>query len=342
MNEPFAVQVAATKAPGGIETAVLAYDAMFRAVGVETICLYRGPDAARLGGAGVALHDLPDLALSPLGRLPGLLGGVADRIRNAAGGRELFFIIHSDRALPALRRLFPQARFAAPCHSDKFKGKRQADIAVTLNARQQSLAETALSGSPCRPVQLGNPFTCRSRAIAGDGPTRLVFCARLTPVKDPLTLIRAHQALTDPPELLIIGDGPLMAEARQAAERSAGRIRFAGWQPDPWAGMTKGDILVTPSSWEGLPYLLLEALDHGVPVIASDIAGHRAALADGAYGDIFALGDDEALISALKRAIADPSALRAKAKAGQESLPGRFGPAAFWRNLQKALMEETV
>ena len=98
-----------------------------------------------------------------------------------------------------------------------------------------------------------------------------------------------------------------------------------------------GDVLVLPSHWEGLPYLLQEALHHGAPVIASDVAGNRAALADGAYGLLFRCGDVAALAKALEAALGDLDGLRAKAEMGRAPLAQRFGAQPFWRALSTAL-----
>ena len=59
----FAVQVAATKSFGGIETAVLAYGHMFDELGIPSVCLYRGPGTKMLSSAGLNVMPLPHLSL---------------------------------------------------------------------------------------------------------------------------------------------------------------------------------------------------------------------------------------------------------------------------------------
>jgi glycosyltransferase involved in cell wall biosynthesis len=59
-----------------------------------------------------------------------------------------------------------------------------------------------------------------------------------------------------------------------------------------------------------MPNAVLEAMAHGIPVVASDVGGVRSLLGSGA-GIIVAPGDDQALADALRRLIDDPS-LRAE------------------------------
>ncbi|MEP3231931.1 MAG: glycosyltransferase [Hyphomicrobiales bacterium] len=333
----FAVQVVATKSFGGIETAALAYAHMFDELGIPSVCLYRGPGTEMLSSAGVTVMPLPDTLTGPLKYIPFVAMPIISKLKTLAGKRTLLFVVHSDLALQALRRHFPQAKFVAPCHSDKATRKKDADLAITLNKKQQAHVETILEGHRAKAVELGNPFiTSRKKAPASD-KMRIVFCARFTPVKNPLAVIKAHACLNNPPPLLMIGDGDLMGEAREAAGDD---VEFLGWRGDPWQHISRDDILISPSSWEGLPYMILEALDRGVPVIASDIAGHCAALNDGDYGTLTPLGDHAALVATVQEAIANPNVLRDKAEKGIHSISTRFGPKYFWQRLSSALSEK--
>jgi len=332
----YAIQVAATKAPGGIETAMREYAQMFRAVGVASLILYRGPAKPFLAKSGMEVFNLPSALVRPVGRLPFVGMRLQREIRQRIGDRVPLIIVHSDRALPVLRKMFPGAVVAAPCHSDKTKGKLLADLIITLNDAQHALAVDALAGSRARAVKLGNPFSCSANRARTGERSRVVFCARFTETKDPLSVIRATSLMAGKPELLMIGDGRLMDLARAEAGPN---VRFAGWLTDPWMEIRCTDVLVLPSSWEGLPYLLLEALDRAVPVIASDIPGNRAALGDGEFGELVPLGNTAALARALDVALDQPQKLRDKAEAGRQSLAARFGPVAFWEKLSKAAAE---
>ena len=79
---------------------------------------------------------------------------------------------------------------------------------------------------------------------------------------------------------LMIGGGSTFAEARKFATTSgiADLVEFAGEIPNAGVYMMCGRNLVAPSRWEGMPYLLLEAVARGRRVIASDCPGNRDVL----------------------------------------------------------------
>jgi glycosyltransferase involved in cell wall biosynthesis len=339
----FALQVADTKAAGGIETAVEHYSAMFREVGVASACLYRGPAAERLRAAGVEVLSAPDRLMSPLAALVPASDARRATLSASGGVEPALVVVHSDRSLAGIRRLFPRAKTVAPCHSDKAKHKRVADLIVTLNAEQDALVRRIATGSRAKVAMLGNPYVPapRTKAPRRNGPPRVVFCARFTETKDPLTLVRATPLVrTRPaPEVVFIGGGPLEADLRAAAGALGPEapVAFPGWLSDPWPEIGPDDLLVLPSRWEGLPFLLQEALDRKVLVVAADNAGNRRALGDGAFGLLFPPGDEQALAACIDEALAAPDRLRAMAAAGRENLVRLYGARGFWSELSRAL-----
>ena len=80
--------------------------------------------------------------------------------------------------------------------------------------------------------------------------------------------------------VLMIGGGSTFAKAKAFVSTSgiADLVEFAGEIPNAGVYMTCGKNLVAPSRWEGMPYLLLEAVARGRSVIASDCPGNRDVL----------------------------------------------------------------
>jgi glycosyltransferase involved in cell wall biosynthesis len=336
----FVLQTALLKERGGVDTALMHYARMFDAVGVAHGALYRGAALADFRAAGIDAAEAPADLTAPLFFCTAAFRRLRAWIAERARGGPVLAIVHSDMAAPILRRLAPGARMVAPCHSDKAKRKRGVDVVVTLNPAQHELVRAILRGSRARAFLLGNPYVDQERAPpSAEGPLRLNFCARFIPAKDPMTLMRAARLAKADAPCRFIGAGPLEETLRAAAAGAPFEISFPGWRPDPFVDFTRGDVLVLPSAWEGLPYLLQEALARGVPVIASDIAGNRQALGDGAYGALFPFGDAAALASAIDAGRADLDALGAKAQNGRAQLPARYGAAPFWAALQAALNE---
>lgn len=111
----------------------------------------------------------------------------------------------------------------------------------------------------------------------------------------------------DKVRLCLFGRGPLQSglERRVRALGCARQIRFMGWVPSQriWPRL---DLLLMPSLHEGMPEAVLEAVANGVPVLASDIPGHRAILP---AGHLLPLGRKDPWRSELSRLLADPGPL---------------------------------
>jgi glycosyltransferase involved in cell wall biosynthesis len=111
-------------------------------------------------------------------------------------------------------------------------------------------------------------------------------------------------------QLVLVGTGP-----EEAALRSrAGTARLVGARDDVSSWLAAADVVVVPSRWEGLAYVVLEALASGRTVVASDVAGMREALGD--TGTVVPPEDPAALAEALARALArtDGSGTRERAE----------------------------
>lgn len=117
----------------------------------------------------------------------------------------------------------------------------------------------------------------------------VTFVGRLARQKDPVTFIRCAQLLERAlPQVtfLLIGDGPLRKECSSLVNRGSfhGKMRLLGWRRDYRDFLTLSDAVAIPSVYEGMPFLLLEAMALGKPVIATDVAGNQEVVADGENG----------------------------------------------------------
>lgn len=144
---------------------------------------------------------------------------------------------------------------------------------------------------------------------------RFLFMGRLQPYKGAHVLVQAFNHLHNPQNatLTIYGkqDGyPEYFDDLMAAIQTNERIRFAGSIPPSELGnaFANADYFVLPSTWhENSPLILLDALQSGTPVIASDIGGVRDAVQDGVNGFLFEMGNVAALQRVLQRVIDTPS-----------------------------------
>jgi glycosyltransferase involved in cell wall biosynthesis len=136
---------------------------------------------------------------------------------------------------------------------------------------------------------------------------------------------------------LIVGDGPQRAALEQQAAALGGGsgARFTGYVGrDELAGLYRDAAVAVLAArrGEGLPNVLLEAMAHGRPVIATPCAGTRDLLADGANGLLVPSGDAAALAAALGRLRDEPGLAERLAAAGRATAE-RFD----WRRVQPRL-----
>ncbi|MEY4070423.1 MAG: hypothetical protein RL721_1037 [Candidatus Eisenbacteria bacterium] len=164
-----------------------------------------------------------------------------------------------------------------------------------------------------------------------DGPVLSV--GRLIPDKGMDVVIEACAAAGRP--LVIAGSGPERAslEARAAALKAD--VRFTGFvDREALAGLYReaSAVVLAARRGEGLPNVLLEAMAHGRPVVATPCAGTRNLLADGANGLVVPAGDAVALAGALGRLAAEPATASRLAEAARATAE-RFE----WRRVQPRL-----
>ena len=83
-------------------------------------------------------------------------------------------------------------------------------------------------------------------------------------------------------------------------------------------------VVVVPSAYEGLPYVILEAMRFGAPVVATRVSGNPEAIEDGVTGFLVPPDDPEALAARCVQILRDPALARRLAAAARERLAQRF------------------
>lgn len=134
---------------------------------------------------------------------------------------------------------------------------------------------------------------------------QLVAAGRLVEQKGFDLAIEA-MALLDHPmaRLTILGDGPLKRSLEQLAKHLgvSDKIRFVGFQANPYAWFVRADAFLFSSRYEGFPNVVLEALACRKPVIATPAPGGTQEILQGIPGCF--LADEvssEALVSAIRQ-----------------------------------------
>jgi glycosyltransferase involved in cell wall biosynthesis len=111
-------------------------------------------------------------------------------------------------------------------------------------------------------------------------------------------------------------DGALDRLSRQVEDAGAGGAVFFAGEVDDVAGfLSAADVLVLPSRWESMPYVLLEAGAMGLPVVATPVGGVPELVEEGVTGALVPVDNAVALADAMVRLAADPSGRRAMGEA---------------------------
>jgi len=146
--------------------------------------------------------------------------------------------------------------------------------------------------------------------FAGVGRPRVLFVGRLAPQKGVRNLVAAAGLLEDPSaQVLLVGDGPERPALEREAERIGlgDRLHFLGFVAHDRlpAVLAHADLLVLPSLYEELGTVLLEAMQAGLPIVASKTGGIPDVIEDGVNGLLVPPGNPEALAHAIDRLLAD-------------------------------------
>ncbi|MDR7275607.1 glycosyltransferase family 4 protein [Catenuloplanes atrovinosus] len=245
-------------------------------------------------------------------------GGLAvlpEMVRYAARRRRVPYVVHvhlmvrpssaAGRVLLAPYQRHLYARFL-----------RAADAVICLSgAMRDELADTF--GVDTTRITVVRNGVDRARfapvPFAARATRTLLFVGRLTAQKDPLAAVEAMRGLPPDVTLRIAGDGELRdAIARRAAELGLRTVTLLGrLDADALAEeYRRATAVLMPSTHEGLPLVLLEALSTGAPVVCTALpelveAGGDAVLAvrrDAFPGAVRALLDDPGRRAALSRA----------------------------------------
>ncbi len=126
--------------------------------------------------------------------------------------------------------------------------------------------------------------------------------------------------------LVILGEGPERQALAAAARRFevAEAVHLAGFVADPLPVMARFDVLAVPSSTEGCPRSVLEAMFLGCPVAAFAVGGVPELVTHGHTGVLVHERDPRHLADALAMLLRDGARRRAMGKAARQHVAERF------------------
>jgi glycosyltransferase involved in cell wall biosynthesis len=277
------------------------------------------------------LHTHTALAANVLSRIGGRLGGAA-------------VVSHLH-----IENHFRPNRLARAVHTtlDNGTARLAARILAVSESTRRSLLAQGYPGARVEVVHNGIDVAAHSGGGSGlrqelgvpDDAPLVLEIGRLCAVKGQRELI---EALAQAPGVhaALAGDdleqGGAYRELLERVAREHGvaeRVHLLGYRGDADALIAQSDVLVLPSRIEGLPVVVLEAMAHAKPVIATPVGGTAEAVSDGETGLLVPPRDVGALAGAIRELTGDAERARRLGAAGRDRVEREFSETAMTRRV---------
>lgn len=140
--------------------------------------------------------------------------------------------------------------------------------------------------------------------------------------------------------LVVVGDGPEMQRltALCLEQQLSNIVRFVGFQEDASAYYSCADLFVLPSLSEGSPNVLLEALDAGVPVVATAVGGVPEVVENGVSAILVPARRSALLAAAVDRVLTDGTLRRQLVSEGRKVVL-KHTPDRYFRDISRLFQE---
>lgn len=265
--------------------------------------------------------------------------------------------------IPFIRERFPQVAIVVQQHAEehdeslyvRYVASRYGHLVDAYSATSEDL-KRRIAGHGVDPQRITVIYTgidAEGEWVPAERPARLagtalrvLFPGRLEDQKDPDLMVdvvaelrrRGTEVIVD-----VVGDGSLRAalEAKVAAAGLDGRIRFHGVRYDMADWYQRADAMLMTSRFEGIPYVIFEAMAMALPVVVPDVNAN-AELVDGEVGFLIAdRADVAAYADALDALAADDARCRALGAAARRRMRERF-PLTAMAAAHEALYERVL
>lgn len=269
-----------------------------------------------------------------LGRVASLSTGIGRRVHTPHTFAFLFSAMFSGHK----RRIFRGVETYLGRRTDRIVAVGESEAATirasgVVPAERVVVVPNGIDASPWR----GAPALDRAQLGVPDGVPLAAVVGLLNVAKGQDVLLRA-MALEPARRLhlLVVGHGEDEAALRALADELgiAARVHFLGWRADVPGILAAVDFVVLPSRWEGLPYIVLEAMAAEKPVVATDVDGARELVREGQTGFVARREDPMDLARALALALAlDPKQRATMGAAGAALQAARYDQRTMARAL---------
>jgi glycosyltransferase involved in cell wall biosynthesis len=181
-------------------------------------------------------------------------------------------------------------------------------------------------------VEMPPPFASRQ-----GGPPRISMVGRMSSAKGTdvfLQICARLQARGAEFGAWMVGEWAREADADAArqflqAHGLAERVAIRPVEADMDAVYAGTDVLVLPTRRDSLPRVVMEAMAHGVPVVATRVDGLPEMVEDGVTGFLAEPGDVDGFTDAVERLLGDPELRVRQGQAGRARAEQLFAPGVY-------------
>lgn len=262
-----------------------------------------------------------------------------------------------DHDLPA-----SESRFLTAKRRRLAKSYRQAQHVLTVSEAVRQAAIRYYRLPPQQVITVHNPVdraallaSCQAinpAAIAAPSTTsrdqlRIACIGRMSHEKGQDLLLRAISLLprdepTTAPNISVymIGDGPQRPALEQLAEELgiSQQIHFTGQRADVASLLSSCQLLVSPSRYEGLSNVILEAFALEVPVIATSVGGSPELVQHGITGLLIAPDQPAELAAAIEQIRRQPQQAAEYSRRASELVSNKFSLQAYLNKIERLLL----
>lgn len=183
--------------------------------------------------------------------------------------------------------------------------------------------------SKLRLIVNGTPLPALGARRSSNPVLLIGAVGRFIAVKDYPNLLHAFAELRRREyrtELCILGDGPEMDNVKRVVDELQldDIVNLPGLVTDVGQWLERFDIYVSSSIREGQPVALLEAMAHGLPIVATDVGASAATVRHGEGGLIVPPGDSNALAAALAQLLDDGDLRRTFGRRARQRVESKY------------------
>ncbi len=263
--------------------------------------------------------------------------------------------------LPEIRRRHPDLKIVITMFNDivehfekslsyeKYTNAYTTDNATVAAHYQKRLTANSTikvlpNGINCYDIfnpDLYNKSNERASLGIGEQDIAVFFVGRLSVEKNPDIFLAAAQNILKSPasdrlRFFIIGDGPMRPDVERIIKNiNSKSVQYLGYQSEIAKYLSAADIFVLPSSIEGFPLSILEAMAMKVAVIASDVGAVAEVIKSGEDGFVVPAASAPAITKTIENLVNNPALIEKVKNNGRRAVEEKYSNKVLGSNYTK-------